>query len=104
MITLNIGIPWPWAKDYKQAFHNYFVRERHFFGHKNYCIQISKSQFYDLIRLSINLSFRGRDHAGPSFALDLGRYTFEASIYDTRHWDYKKGTWDDGVDDADYGV
>jgi hypothetical protein len=37
---------------------------------------------------------RCRDHAGLELDLELAGLSFRAVIYDCRHWDYDKSTWE----------
>ena len=43
--------------------------------------------------LSLDTSFRGKDHAGPRLEIGLFGYNSSFAIYDVRHWDYKNNTW-----------
>lgn len=45
-----------------------------------------------LIDLDIQFGIR-EDHAGLSVSLGLLGYGIRFAVYDTRHWDYKQGTY-----------
>jgi hypothetical protein len=53
----------------------------------------------------VNLSWTRRmDHAGPSFSFELPFMSFQAHLYDTRHWCYDKNRWyNDGEEQFDEG-
>jgi hypothetical protein len=50
--------------------------------------------FSDLFGITVDTFCSGRDHAGPSIKLSLIGYTFHASIYDSRHWNYEANDWE----------
>jgi hypothetical protein len=48
----------------------------------------------DVFELNINWTIQ-QDHAGPSFTFVLYRTIFfKIQIYDNRHWNYEKNTWE----------
>jgi hypothetical protein len=47
-----------------------------------------------LLRFELSLSFRGRDHAGIEIGGCLLGYDLGFRIYDIRHWDHQKDTWE----------
>lgn len=91
MLDFRFAITNPWAKD-KPLIHFYHV-DKKLSTNKNIEIECYKSSPYDLFKIDFDLSFRGRDHAGPSFNIEIFGYAFESKIYDRRHWNYEKGRW-----------
>lgn len=49
-------------------------------------LQVSKWAFRDLFSISLDIEFRGSDHAGPSLTIIVFGFLFSAKIYDRRHW------------------
>lgn len=49
----------------------------------------------NLFELSVDLRWRGFDHAGPQFGLTLLGLDLHVSINDIRHWNKESGTWHD---------
>lgn len=47
----------------------------------------------DFIRLLIDLSWKGRDHAGPEILIGLFGYSLSAKIHDNRHWNWETKDW-----------
>ena len=43
---------------------------------------------------TVDLSWAGRDHAGPKFEFGLFGYNISGNIHDNRHWDYKNKCWE----------
>ena len=43
--------------------------------------------------IELNIQFSGSDHAGPSFEISFFGYIINLHIYDNRHWDQEKNTW-----------
>ena len=48
----------------------------------------------DFVRLLIDLSWKGRDHAGPEILIGLFGYSMSAKIYDNRHWNWETKDWE----------
>lgn len=89
---MSFGIKNPLAKDgvHKQYL-NYVKRVSKY---RVFEIGVYKSSPYNLFLVKLNLSWRGSDHAGPEFSLELFGYYFQVSLYKTLHWDYDNGTWE----------
>jgi hypothetical protein len=92
MIKFSFNIVNPWAKDCPMK--DYYYRHKNLTKNKSFEIQISSSSPYNWFRLFVNLAWRGESHAGPEFELELGKYSVNVKIYDHRHWDYEKGSWE----------
>lgn len=46
-----------------------------------------------LVKLEIDLDFKGSDHAGPRIVMVLLGLSIEAKIYDSRHWFHEENRW-----------
>ena len=64
--------------------------------------QLSKNKYFEsqvvysdhnIFKFVLDLSWSGRDHAGPNIQISLFGYDLMVGIYDIRHWDYKKAKW-----------
>lgn len=73
-------------------FKNLWSRAWHPAKHKAVELQFVKYA-YNFFELNIDINFKGEDHAGPRFELNLFGYTVMVSVYDTRHWDYETNDW-----------
>jgi hypothetical protein len=49
---------------------------------------------YEVVSVDLDLSWRGRDHAGPDFELNILGWSFRIALPDNRHWDWEKDTWE----------
>lgn len=47
-----------------------------------------------LAEFVFTFSFRGRDHAGLKLEIGLLGFNANLTVYDTRHWNYKKDCWE----------
>lgn len=52
----------------------------------------------NLFQVSLDLSFTGKDHAGPELLVNLFGVCGILKLYDRRHWDYEQNTWENGND------
>jgi hypothetical protein len=92
MIRFSFSIVNPWARDSEQ--YTYFYKDFSVAKNKAGEIQISSTSPYDLFSITFNCAFRGSDHAGIELTLAVYKFFFNFMIYDTRHWDFEKGTWE----------
>jgi hypothetical protein len=92
MIKAAFSLRNPFAKDSKSKFNWYKVLALS--QNKTFEIQIWHSSSYNLLEIEMDLGWRGHDHAGPNLTVGLFGYELIAKIYDNRHWDYTKGTWE----------
>lgn len=90
MISLHISIANPWAK---YNFSNLFNRSGILSKHKAWEFEVYRHA-YDILKMTFTWSAR-TDHAGPSITLGLFGYVAQLQIYDTRHWDDKRGCWEE---------
>jgi hypothetical protein len=89
MLHCKFVIDIPWIQD---TFKSIFSRSGVITKHK--CWEIEITRFSEnLFYFECDLHWRGRDHAGPEITIGLLSYVFSVKIYDNRHWDYTKGTW-----------
>lgn len=90
MIAITIVIQNPGFRDWKS-----FKNIRNWSGDTPF-----KNKFweFELIKngciVEIDFTIKTRcDHAGVTLRLGLFGYSFNASIYDNRHWDYEKNRY-----------
>jgi hypothetical protein len=94
MLNFICSIQNPFAKDLsqKRKKHDYCfyypLTENKFFE-----LDFNKYSPYNLFKFCIDLRWRGSDHAGVGFLIEVYGWTFSAYIRDFRHWDYKSGNW-----------
>lgn len=48
---------------------------------------------YNWFEINLDLNWKGSDHAGPSFEVNLFGYTAIIKMYDNRHWDHETHDW-----------
>lgn len=92
MIRFSFSITNPWSKDEPDPlswFACYSLT-----ANKSLEVQFSKMSNYEWFRIDLDLNFRGKDHAGPEFLLNIFGWEFVIKIYDHRHWDYTLGSWE----------
>jgi hypothetical protein len=92
MIALHLSIKNIFAKDLKETFS--FSKNWKFSKHKVFEFQICRLANYEWFSIHLDLSWRGQSHAGPSFEMEFFGCQLISKIYDIRHWDYEKGTWE----------
>lgn len=62
---------------------------------KNKSWEIELSYYaYEWFIFNIDLSWTGRDHAGPNFEVGIFGYNISGNIHDNRHWDYGNKCWE----------
>lgn len=71
---------------------DYFYKNGHFFGHKNWDLQISKMG-NQLIGFEFSFHPSCRDHAGLKIEFALFKHVIILDISDNRHWNYDEGRW-----------
>lgn len=75
----------------------FFHREEPFtwFGleHKYYNVQVNYWGWRYLFDFTLDLSLKGKDHAGVEFSMTVLGFGFVLQIYDTRHWDDEKNVF-----------
>jgi hypothetical protein len=50
---------------------------------------------YEIFSCDLDLAWRGSDHAGPNFELNILGRNVKLSLSDNRHWDHDKDTWEE---------
>lgn len=92
MLHFTLNIANPFSKDCThRTFWDFY---RKLSKNKAIEIEVTNDSPYSLLYLNVDLSWRGRDHAGFGFDISIMRYSFHFSIYDVRHWNYDTGTWE----------
>jgi hypothetical protein len=49
---------------------------------------------YELLGIDCDLRWRGGDHAGPKFEINILGWCFRISLPDNRHWDCETDDWE----------
>ena len=88
MIYFNINIRNPWWWDRWNNIKCWSGPT--FLKNKYWEVQLMKCE--ELFRIEFNWTIR-QDHAGIELELGLLGYKISCNIYDCRHWDHVKGTW-----------
>jgi len=101
MIYSNISITNPWYRQNpaskKLDYANLLLKHGHLWTNKHWELEF----IFDartILRLEFSLSFRGRDHAGLELGVCILGYDLAFRIYDTRHWNHEKNTWEEQKD------
>jgi len=95
MIYFRFSIANPFAKGSAGIQKNYLTYDESISKNKAFSMQFSRwSQKLDIIAISIDTMWIGNDHGGLGFTLEILGYFFDMKLYDKRHWDYEKGTWE----------
>lgn len=92
MIYLGFSLTNPWFKDTGDKFHTLYCKEECLKGHKYYCFQVSKYAA-TILEFKLDISWRGKDHAGFDIEFTLFGYTVNLHIYDNRHWNDETNNW-----------
>ena len=91
MIKTTLTIRNPFAKDENCLLSWY--KTINLTKHKTFEIELCSASMYNLFSFSLDLSWRGHDHAGPELHVELFGFEVTIKIYDNRHWNYSEGTW-----------
>lgn len=65
-------------------------------AHKYLSVQLDQERLTnprDLFEFTLDVSFRGQDHAGFRLDLTIWSWTLYLNLYDSRHWDYETNDW-----------
>jgi len=99
MIHLAIRITNPFDNR-QHKFVDVFSSTRKVSKNKNFEIEI-QSNHDTLFAFDISLAFKGYDHAGPSISLTVLGFYIGLQVYDSRHWDYEGGHWENVLETMD---
>ena len=94
MIDFKLAVDNPWffhKQDYKHK--DVVVKSGQVSVHKFWEVQITKWEAQTLVKVELDLTWRGRDHAGPRIHLEICGLMLSALIYDHRHWDRDNNCW-----------
>lgn len=91
MIKTTLSIRNPFAKDENCLLSWY--KTIALTKNKTFEIELCSASMYNLFAISLDLGWRGRDHAGPELHVELFGFEVKIKIYDNRHWNYTDGTW-----------
>lgn len=70
-----------------------YDRSIQFTKYKSCEIEVVKYS-YNIFELHIDFRVSGYDHAGPEFRIGILGYNLIIAVYDSRHWDSTKNTWE----------
>ena len=87
MISLNFTLSNPWSKTFR------IVSGRHGSFTHNKAWEVNIYRTANILNIECNINSR-QDHAGIRLELGLLGYEIELHIYDVRHWDHQKDTWE----------
>ena len=96
MIYLSAALTWPFKYN-PDDFKNYFYKTWQITKHKFLEIE-SHGNTDDLISVIFRLAWRN-DHEGIMLELGLFRKCISIHLYDNRHWDNEKNTYEVYEDD-----
>ena len=94
MIYSKFSITNPWSKD---NFKSVWSTSGQATTNKAWELEIISSSCY-LLHAELEISVRGKDHAGGGIELGLFGFVVSFRFYDCRHWDYNKNQWADPYD------
>jgi hypothetical protein len=98
MIRFRFGVASPFRYE---KFRN--IWDRNWAVTKNKTLELQFYWFaYELISCDIDLAWRGEDHAGPSFELNILGWNFRIALEDNRHWDEERHCWEQTVWEKEY--
>lgn len=89
MISTHLRISNPWSNG---NFDNLWNRSWLLTKHKALELEVIKYS-RNVFEVQFALSVR-TDHAGLTLVIGLFGRSFHFNFYDTRHWDFEKGTWE----------
>lgn len=70
---------------------NYFYIDKKLTENKCFSVQISKwHRPINILLIELDLNWKGQDHAGPRFELEILGYVIILNLYDKRHWNYSE--------------
>lgn len=99
MINFSLGLPYFIERFLKKMFgsptmsfyrEGAISRERHKFWE----FQIAHVGWPILLSFELDLRLTGCDHAGPALEIVILGFMVRTNIYDSRHWDYDAGDWE----------
>lgn len=88
MIYFNFNIRNPWSQRFKNLWSRTWVTP---FEYK--FIELEFYRDTSLVSINFNWSIR-QSHAGIDIELGLLGYCAHFNLYDSRHWDYHKSSWE----------
>jgi len=88
MISFNFNIHNPWSNTWKILWNKSKVLS------KNKAVEFNGYRTNHIINADLQIKTVG-DHGGFHIMLGLFGYEVELHFYDTRHWDYARGKWEE---------
>ena len=90
MIEFRIAVKSPFRKE---NFKNIFSKTVQLSRNKFFEFEIIRYKRY-LFEFNLDINWRGQDHAGPNLEIGIFGYSVCVRIYDSRHWNHIKNTWE----------
>jgi hypothetical protein len=94
MMNFMFSLVNPWAKD-RTLPGTFFDKNWAITKNKSLETQLAWIGWATLFEITIGISWRGRDHAGPLFEIILLGLFFSIQLYDKRHWDNEHNCWEE---------
>jgi hypothetical protein len=92
MISLGFSIGNPWHREKDQGLGiDYIAEEWLVTSQKILSLQLTRWGMANLASFDLDLTWFGRDHAGPELTIELLGFMFHVSLQDTRHWNHDEG-------------
>lgn len=78
----------------KYEYKDYIIYDKKISKNKAISFQLSKFDPDNLFSIGLRFSWKGSDHAGPYFHIDVLGYFAIFNLYDIRHWNYDTNKWE----------
>lgn len=89
-LQFNIWNPFP-HKWFVQT--DYISLDKKVSANYAWSLQLSKWAKNKIFGIDIDLSWNGRDHAGPELELEILGYFFKIALYRIQHWNSDEHRW-----------
>ncbi len=94
MLNFRFALQNPWAKNTRKQ-KDYCYVDKKLSKNLAYSFQAARGDMLDYFNIHINISWQGEDHAGFELSCEFLGFWFISNLYDTRHWDYDNGKWEE---------
>lgn len=94
MINIHFTISNPFkTKEFDQI--DYITYDRSLTTNKAFEIQFTKWRPTTLFSIGLDTRWRGCDHGGIRFDIEVFGYFLNLNLYDKRHWDWENWCWEE---------
>lgn len=101
MIGFKLELHNPWPFKWSESF-DLWIQHWRLSEHKSLEIQLAWWDRKDTLgRIEVDAPLRGQDHAGIRIEIGLLGLDLMLNLYDSRHWDYERETWQRYEEGAD---